>query len=66
MGTCFTEGVGITLYLLLRLSIFTFNTHYRKNSCVQFYHDDTVGVHYKVQVDNVISVVVQDDIFGTG
>ena len=27
----------------------------------QFYHENTVGVNYKVQVDNVISVVVHDN-----
>ena len=30
---------------------------------MQFYHDGTVEVHYKLYVDNMISVVVQDKHF---
>ena len=35
---------------------FPFHTHYRKKCFVQLYNDDTVEVHYKVKVDNVISI----------
>ena len=28
---------------------------------MHFYHDDTVDVHYKVQVDNAISAVAHDN-----
>ena len=40
---------------------FTFHTVYRKNNFVQFYHENTFDFHYKVQVYNVISVVVHNN-----
>ena len=35
-------------------TIFLFHTHYRKKCFMRFYHGDTVGVYYKVQVDSMI------------
>ena len=41
-------------------TIFTFHVNFRKELFVKFCHDDTVDGNYKVQVDNVISVVVHN------
>ena len=37
------------------------HTSYSKKRFVQFYYDNTVDVHYKEQVDNVISAVIHNN-----
>ena len=54
------DGVGIPLWMLLWWSTFIFHTNYREKRFVHLFHDYIADVHYDVQSDNMISVVIHD------
>ena len=60
-GTCFMSGDGITIWMLLWFSISPYHAQLRMGIFVLLYYDDTVDVHYNKQVDNIISLVIQNN-----
>ena len=55
MGPFFCGVLGFQYEFYFDYALFLFHTQYRKKCFMRFYHGDWVGVHYKVQVDIVIS-----------
>ena len=57
----FCKGLVYHFACYFDYPLFLYHAHFGEEPFVLFYHDDTVDVPYKYQVDDMISVVVHDN-----